>query len=73
MRRKQAIGPLLWGFLSIVLTALRPHQGLCQGQFRKPAALGCSDGPLPRSRWASAPRWPWAWSTCPTTALCTKT
>ena len=70
--RKQAIGPLLWGFLSIALAALRPHQGSVKGSPRSPRPWATLTGPSP-PRWPCAPRWPWAWSTCPTTALCTRT
>lgn len=46
MRRKQAIGPLLWGFVSIALAALRPHQGSVKGSPRSPRPWAALTAPV---------------------------
>lgn len=72
-KETEAIVALLLGFLSITLMALRPCQGLCWGWSLCSPRPGCSDQPLSCFRWPCARRWPWAWSTYPTTVLCTRT
>lgn len=49
------------------------HWDPTRGSHLDSLVLGYPERPVSRSRWPCALRWPWAWSICPTTALCTRT